>query len=579
MQRHQPRFADVAASDPYKQLRTFADAVLRTEDGGQFKIHRILLAQRSVYFRALFCGDFPCGPDVLLRGIDGQTLEDVLVYLYTGTVALDQGNALDVMVAADYLLVDPLLQESRSFALREMSPYNCVAVFLTAWRIERLGILDRCYRYMVVHFEEVVQCCSDFGELPLEALQKFLEQKSLNISGERTVWNAIVKWTEFRPHERVHLVPELLKWMNLEDMDETLVEEILSHPTVDNNLFCNDLILPAHSSKLLRNFQSTLGPKCFMSGSRCPTKLYLIAYYIVSYKGTNTELYLTCDGEIDFWRKIATFNSCPEYLVQLGHHVYMFDTWITKSVAFDILEEKCVPMTPLSKGRCRYSVVCIGDYIYVIGGVFEAQGEEDIERFDPSTGKWDLISRMVPMALCDAVAMDGHIYAIGDVGGDYNPTMMVQVYDPSCDTWSSVQAPKLVRHDFAAVAFRGHLYLIGGEAWDHALKTTEEYDPVQDAWMSLPDLPAAYIIPKAIVLKDVLIVYEENMEYRSCNVTTPPVCWDVENRKWHVISESSPLYMVHLYQFCTITEPKVVERIVKRNRHQDNKWVKSYLTQ
>ncbi|GIY69104.1 kelch-like protein diablo [Caerostris extrusa] len=65
------------------------------------------------------------------------------------------------------------------------------------------------------------------------------------------------------------------------------------------------------------------------------------------------------------------------------------------------------------------------------------------------------------------------------------------------------------------------------------------------------------------------------MEYRSCNVTTPPVCWDVENRKWHVISESSPLYMVHLYQFCTITEPKVVERIVKRNRHQDNKWVKN----
>ncbi|GIY69102.1 hypothetical protein CEXT_219631 [Caerostris extrusa] len=113
-----------------------------------------------------------------------------------------------------------------------------------------------------------------------------------------------------------------------------------------------------------------------MSGSRCPTKLYLIAYYIVSYKGTNTELYLTCDGEIDFWRKIATFNSCPEYLVQLGHHVYMFDTWITKSVAFDILEEKCVPMTPLSKGRCRYSVVCIGDYIYVIGGVFEAQGKK-----------------------------------------------------------------------------------------------------------------------------------------------------------------------------------------------------------
>ncbi|GFT53905.1 kelch-like protein 10 [Nephila pilipes] len=575
MQSHQLRFTDVFAFDPYKELETFADATLRTEDGKKFEIHRILLAHRSVYFKTLFCGDFGDGTDILLKGIDSKTLENVLIYLYTGTIRLNLENATDVLIASDYFLIDTLMQEGRSFVLKEMMPSNCISLFLTAWRIEKLGILDDCHRFIVVHFEEIVSSFDEFVALPLEAVTRFLKQKSLNISGERTIWNVIVKWVTYDVSERLRFIPELLKYISLEDVDEALLNEIASHNTVQENPFCYDLIL---STSQAQSFQQMLKSESFMCGSRMPTNLHLITHFCVSYAGCNIDIYLTCDSELDFWRKIANLAICPDYIVHLGHCIYMFDTWTNRSLIFDIMEGKCAHMVPVSKSRCRYCVVSVNGCIYVMGGAVEAfEDIEDIERFDPTTGKWEQVSRMVPMSLSEAIAMDGHIYAIGDVGGEPNPIMMVQVYDPVSDTWSAVSAPRNFRHEFATVAFHGRLYLIGGETLDCVVRSTEEYDPIKDVWVSMPDLPVAYIIPKAVVLKDVLIVYEENLEYRGSGGNTPPVYWDLDNRVWRVIQESSPLRMIHLFQFCTITDPKIVKDIVQRNRQKDNEWIKSLL--
>ncbi|GBM88393.1 hypothetical protein AVEN_149448-1 [Araneus ventricosus] len=170
---------------------------LRTEDGGIFKTNRNLLAERCPFFKALYSDNFGDGADVLLRGIDSEILENILVYLKTGTIQLNEENATDMLVASDYLLIHPLLEKRRSFVLREMTPTNCIPVFLAAWWVERLDILNNCHRFTMIHFEEVVSQSEEIGSLPLEALKKFLKERSLNVSNERTIWNAIVKWIKF----------------------------------------------------------------------------------------------------------------------------------------------------------------------------------------------------------------------------------------------------------------------------------------------------------------------------------------------------------------------------------------------
>ncbi|GBN08836.1 Kelch-like protein 3 [Araneus ventricosus] len=568
--------------DPYRESDFFSDAVLRTEDGNKFKINRNLLARHCPFFKALFSGDFGDSIDVLLKGIDAETLGSILVYLYTGTIHLNEEKATKILVASDYLLIDSLVQESRSFVLREMSPTNCVPVFLAAWRIESLGILNNCYRFIVIHFEEVVSQSEEIGSLPLEALKTFLRDKSLNVSDERTVWNVIVRWLKFDFPDRLQLFPELLRYISLEDADEPLVNDII-HPNMiqKNNFFLEPVFGELQYADHLQNFRQILNSQSIMTGSRIPTEVHLIIHYCIAHNSFDKNIYLTWDGETDYWRKVGSVNFFPDYLIQLGRYVYMFDTSMKMSSAFDTFDGKCVPLTPINKNRCFYSVVSVNGFIYVMGGIVDDFNyREDIERFDLRTGKWELVSRMAPMSLSEAVAVNGYIYAIGYDRVVRNPNMMVQVYDPTSDKWSFVSAPRLFMPEITAVAFRGHLYLIGGETFGCVLRSMEEYDPVTDVWIPMPDLPVAYRSPRAVALKDVLIVYEEDLVYKTCGESCdgpPPVYWDSENRMWHIIEESSPLRMIHFFKFCTITEPNVVKDIVKRNRQRSKRYVKSPL--
>ncbi|GBN49397.1 Kelch-like protein 10 [Araneus ventricosus] len=565
--------------DPYKEFDSSSDAILRTEDGDSFKINRNIFARQCPFFKALFCGDFSNGTDILLKGIDAETLESILVYLYTGTIHLNEENSTEILVASHYLLIDPLLEKSRSFVLREMTPTNCVPLFLAAWWIERLDILNSCHRFVVIHFEDVVLQSDEISSIPLEALKKILREKSLNVSQERMVWNVIVRWIKFDLDVRSKFVPELLKYISFQDADEPLVNDIFFHSLIQENKFCQRLIFGElkHSNDL-QKFRQILNSQSNMSASRIPTSVYLIVHRCTTNNSFDGNIYLSWDGEIDYWRKIGRVYIFPDYIIQLDRYVYMFETSLRAhlSLGFDLFDERRLYMTPIYESRYNYSVVSVNGYIYVMGGFNEYYKPiEDIERFDPGTGKWDLVSRMVPMLVANAVAVNGYIYAVGYGKFVNNSFMMVQVYDPTSDRWSAVTLPRHFKTAFFAIAYREHLYFIG--VGNISYFRVEEYDPVKDVWIQMPDLPLLYVAPRAIVLNDVLIIYENNFGKNIYGNTTPSVSWDSENRTWHIIQESSPLHMVHLFKFCNITEPNIVKDIFIRSRQQSGRCVKSPL--
>ncbi|CAL1273931.1 unnamed protein product [Larinioides sclopetarius] len=564
-------------SDLYNELDSSGDALLRTEDGNSFKIGRDFLARQSPFFKVLFFGDFGDGTDVLLKGIDSETLESILVYLYKGTIHLNKENAPDVLVVSDYLLIDSLLQKSRSFVLTEMTMTNCIPLFLTAWRIERLSILDKCYRFIVIHFEKIVSQSEEIGSLPLEALKKLLTEKSLNVSQERKVWNAMVKWIKFKLPDRLRFVPELLRHISLEDVNDKLMKDILFHDLIQENSFCQDLIFSElQQSEQLQNCRQILISQGIMAESRIPSNPYLIIYNCLADSIFNKHIYITWDEQIDYWRKISSIHFFPDYLVQLDRCVYMFDTKINISLALDIFNQRCLPMTPIYESRIFYTVVSLKGLIYIMGGRGNRLNHiEDIERFDPKTGKWDLVPRMVSMKLSEAVVLNDLIYAIGYTWDVPGCKIMVQAYDPTADRWYFVPAPNISKPEITAVAFRGRLYIIGRETFGCVSRSVEEYDPIRRVWIPMTDLPFSYRTPKAVVLKDVLIVYEEHLVNGSCDETTPPVYWVPENQTWNTIQESSPLRMIRLFKFCSITEANIIKFIAQRNRNQSYEWDKS----
>ncbi|GBO12884.1 hypothetical protein AVEN_34151-1, partial [Araneus ventricosus] len=220
-------------------------------------------------------------------------------------------------------------------------------------------------------------------------------------------------------------------------------------------------------------------------------------------------------------------------------------------------------MTPIYKSCKLYSVVSMNGFIYVIGGINEINSHpiNDIERFDPRTGKLKVVSCMIPMFQSKTISAKGFIYVIKYNEYLRNPKMMVQVYDPASDKWLSFSVPSIFKPEITEIERRGHLYLIGYKlSLLKLIPCLEEYDSMVDIWIPMPYLLFIYRIKKAVVVKDVPIVHEENRRSGEC---TPPVYWVPENRTWHILQESSPLCMIHMSKICTITDPNVVKVIVK----------------
>ncbi|GBM14246.1 hypothetical protein AVEN_167327-1 [Araneus ventricosus] len=266
-----------------------------------------------------------------------------------------------------------------------------------------------------------------------------------------------------------------------------------------------------------------------ITGFRIPNEVHLIFYNCIEYGGLGKNIYITWDDETDYWRKIGTLHFPSEYFIQLDHNIYISDDWIQESIVFDLFAEIWSPL-PLTNKRQRFrSVVKVNGFLYAIGG---GTLSEYVEKFDPRTGKWELVSSLDGICVSKAVALNGKIYAIGSDSGE----SIMQVYDPAIDSWSTVSAPSL-SSIVIAIVYEEHLFVIGG---DCAHRIMIKYEPVKDIWVPTQDLPIAYSFPRAVILNEVLIVYDEELVYKSRMRRKNPIFWDPENQTWNLIQEQSP---------------------------------------
>lgn len=96
-----------------------------------------------------------------------------------------------------------------------------------------------------------------------------------------------------------------------------------------------------------------------------------------------------------------------------------------------------------------------------------------------------------------AVAINDRIYVVGgqpaDVAGRITGpvTAVVEVYDPTTNTWAAMPSMPTARTDLVAAAVNGKLYAIGGcvDSVGTGVGTVEEFDPVTQVWTARAPMP------------------------------------------------------------------------------------------
>ncbi len=167
-------------------------------------------------------------------------------------------------------------------------------------------------------------------------------------------------------------------------------------------------------------------------------------------------------------------------LYAIGVH-YNDDNPIGLVEEYDPMTNKWSVKTPMPTARTCFAIAVYSNKIYVIGGAKKLHLDSSyytnvVEIYDPSTDTWSVGKPALNEAAytAQAVALNGKIYMMGG-RNSYN----IDVYDISTDTWETKGTIPYKKMCAGLVSLNNKLYFFGGSERDMSpfYDTIYEYDP------------------------------------------------------------------------------------------------------
>lgn len=153
---------------------------------------------------------------------------------------------------------------------------------------------------------------------------------------------------------------------------------------------------------------------------------------------------------------------------------------------FDPVSSEWKMVSPMTKRRCGVGVAVLHDLLYAVGGHDGQSYLNSIERYDPQTNQW--CGSVAPTSSCrtsvGVAVLEGALYAVGGQDG-VQCLNHVERYDPKENRWTKVAAMSTRRLGVAVAVVGGALYAVGGSDGTAPLATVERYEPRTNRWTSV----------------------------------------------------------------------------------------------
>lgn len=180
---------------------------------------------------------------------------------------------------------------------------------------------------------------------------------------------------------------------------------------------------------------------------------------------------------------------------------------------------------PLPVARAGLAGVVHGGRIYAIAGESKDGVTGRAARFDPLTSDWTALrDKPTPVRDVGAGVLGGRIYVPGGCVEDGSPTDVLEIYDPSTDTWERGPHMPQPLCAYAIAAWEGKLYLFGGWDGTHYVNTVLVYDPEAKRWSTRTPMPTARGYAGAAPVEDQIYVvggYDGRRDLRVVEVYAP----------------------------------------------------------
>lgn len=554
----------VKVLNDFRNEGLFCDVTISV-GGTLFSAHRNVLAANSPYFNALLSNEMKETLDntIKLDELSAKVMRSILDYMYSGEIDINKENALDVTVAADYMLMPDLKNKGCNFLLRKMTASNCLTILKVAEKYNFAELYGKALKFAQENYHAICKK-ENFKSLSATQFEEIISGNDL-VAKEEDVFESLVEWVNFDLDTRRRLFHELFSHVRLIYLPR------------------NYLILVVEENEMIRRseicLQQIATAKEYLSS---PQKIKQTGRQVYQPRGCQHALFTTGGLQSDHGYKVAASTSLfipaiskcfpvsPMLTPRKNHGIAMYEGMVyvvggesddeaaLRSVElYDPKANSWSSVMCLRKEVSGVGVTVLGDYLYAVGGCdIEGSPLDVVQRYSPQLNRWQYVARMnSSRTRHSVVTANGFLYALGGYGADdYLPLKSVELYDPEADRWINISPMRRRRSDMCCVCVDQIIYVVGGEdILDNVMKLDccEMYEPATDTWRVMTLLPSPLSHAGVAAVRNKIYLFG-GLDVESKELDSI-MCFDIETKKWRVVGFLP--FAIEGGACCTITLP------------------------
>ncbi|XP_004697717.1 kelch-like protein 38 [Echinops telfairi] len=537
------------SSDLLRQLNGFRQSGLLTDvsictSTQEVPCHRNVLASSSPYFRAMFCNNFKESREtkVQLKGVDATTLEQIVLYVYTGEVSITAERVHPLMEAAAMLQYPKLFEACSSYLQSQLTPSNCLGM-LRLSEIFSCETLKEKARQMALRYFPEVASSADLKELCALELRDYLADDGL-CGEEEKVFEALMVWVNHDLETRKWHLQELLKQVRLQYIHPAFFAHfITSNALLQTSPACRAILEAAkrHIFSLYGPGAPDLKPLCHVP-PRNSYQDFLILLGGRKDSQQTTRDVLLYNSQSGQWQDLAKLPTrlYKASAVPLHRSIYVLGGMAVRAgksllspnvYIFSLKLNQWRLGEPMLVARYSHRSTVHQNFIFSIGGLGDRQEVmSSMERFDSICNVWERMASMPVGVLHPAVAVkDQRLYLFGGEDVLQNPVRLIQVYHISRNTWFKMETRMIKNVCAPAVVLGGQIVIVGGYT-----RRVLAYDPQSNTFVKCADLKDRRMHHGATVLGSKLYVTGGRRLTPDCSIEDSDSfdCYDPETDSW-----------------------------------------------
>ncbi|XP_076828171.1 kelch-like ECH-associated protein 1A [Brachyhypopomus gauderio] len=455
-----------------------------------FKVHKLVLAACSPYFKAMFTSNFrECqASEVTLRDVCPQVIGRLVDFAYTSRITVGEKCVLHVLLAAMRYQMEDVAKACCDFLVKNLEPSNVVGIARFAEDIGCVELHQRSREYINTHFSEVIKE-EEFFSLSHCQLLELISQDSLKVLCETEVYKACIDWVRWDVEGRAQYFHALLNAVHIYALPaKFLKRQLQSCPILSKANSCKDFLSKIFQDMTLRK---PLPPP--------PLRGTQLIYVAGGYRQHSLVTMEAFDPRRGAWLNLAGMatpcsglGACVLFglFYAVGGRNLSLESNVDSAAlsCYNPMTNQWTQLAPLNMPRNRVGVGELDGSIYAIGGSHGSTHHNTVERYDPEANRWTFVSPMSVARLGAGVAAcGGALYVLGGFDGE-NRWNTVERYQPDANTWQHVAPMATVRSGLGAACLDTFLYAVGGYDGHAQLHTAERYNPARDVWETVASM-------------------------------------------------------------------------------------------